>query len=117
MTGSLSGIEIQALCILKSLAPHILPAHAVGIPKKICDFVAIIPEGTLVCVKLRRSLDVMLSRQDATAILEPEFHRLKPYRDRGPVRLELWVSIAQGSWQFFEITTEGVREVEHACQP
>jgi hypothetical protein len=113
----LSGIEIQALCILKTFAIHILPAQIVGIPKKICDFVAIVPGGAIVCIKLKPSITLPLSRHAACEILKPEYQKLKSLRDRGPVRLELWVSIAEGSWQFFEINTEGVREVEHACQP
>jgi len=115
--GSLSVIEIQALIILKTFATHILPAQVVGLPKAICNFIGIAPSGMLVGIKLEQSVTTPLTIREARARLEPEFHHMKSFRDRGPVRLELWVSLNKGSWQFFEITEEGVREVEHACQP
>ena len=39
---------------------------------------------------------------------------MKNSTGKEPVQIELWVAFSGGRWQFFEITEEGVREVEHA---
>jgi hypothetical protein len=118
MIGTSGGLlELHALLILKSFATHVLPARAVGLPRAFCDIVGMIQGGKMIGVKLRRSVSAPLTPGEVGKCFEPEISLMKSCAYKKPVRLELWVAFSGGRWQFFEITNEGVREVEHAGQP
>jgi hypothetical protein len=118
MIGTSGGLlEIQALLILKSFAIHVLPARAMGLPKMFCDIVGMIQGGTMIGVKFRRSFSSPLTPGEAGKCFDAEISLMKSFCPQKSVRLELWIALSGGRWQFFEITCEGVREVEHACQP
>jgi hypothetical protein len=119
MIGTSGGLlELHALLILKSFATHVLPARAVGLSRSFCDIVGMIQGGRVIGVKLRRSVSAPLTPGEVGTYFESDISLMKSCcRLHKPVRLELWVALSGGRWQFFEITNDGVREVEHAGQP
>jgi hypothetical protein len=118
MIGTSGGVlELHALLILKSFATHVLPARAVGLSRSFCDIVGMIQGGTLIGVKLKQSVSAPLTPIEVGTFFKSEISLMKSCCYKKPVRLELWVAFSGGRWQFFEITNEGVREVEHAGQP
>jgi hypothetical protein len=68
-------------------------------------------------VKLRQSFSSPLTPEQAKKRFKSEIFLMNACCPQKPVRLELWISLAWGRWQFFEITDGEVREVEHACPP
>jgi|GEM_PF-1484251 hypothetical protein len=118
MIGTSGGLlELHALLILKSFATHVLPSRAVGLSRSFCDIVGMIQGGKIIGVKLRRSVSAPLTPGEVGKCFEPEISLMKSCWYKKPVQLELWVALSGGRWQFFEITDEGVREVEHAARP
>ncbi len=118
MIGTSGGLlEIHALLILKSFATHVLPARAVGLSRSFCDIVGMIQGGRMIGVKLKRSVSAPLTPGEVGKCFGSEISLMKSCCCKKTVRLELWVALSGRRWQFFEITGEGVREVEHPGQP
>ena len=118
MIGTGAGLlEFQAILILKTFALHALPSRAMGISKTFCDIVGIVPGGTLIGVKLFRSVSHPFTAEQVRRFFWPEILAMKICCPDRPCRLELWICGNQGRWQFFEISGSGVREVQHAAPP
>jgi hypothetical protein len=118
MIGTSGGLlEFQALLILKSFATHVLPGRVMHFPRSFCDIVGMIQGGLMIGVKLRRSRLQPLSVGQVRTLFESDISLMKSYRGYKPVRLELWIAVAEGQWQFFEISGDDVREVKHAFPP
>jgi len=73
--------------------------------------------GKIIGVKLQQSVSAPLTPGEVGTFFEFDISLMKSCWYKKPVQLELWVALSGGRWQFFEITDEGVREVEHAGQP
>jgi len=118
MIGTSAGLlEFQALLILKSFATHVLPGRVMNLPRSFCDIVGMIHGGIMIGVKLRRSRSQPLTAGQVGKLFESEISLMNACCPHRPVRLELWIAIADGRWQFFEISGDDVREVHHAGAP
>jgi hypothetical protein len=118
MIGTSAGLlEFQALLILKSFATHVLPGRVMNFPRSFCDIVGMIHGGIMIGVKLRRSRSMPLTAGQVRKVFEFDISLMNACCPHRPVRLELWIAIAEGQWQFFEISGDDVREVTHACPP
>ena len=110
-------VELQAILILKSFALHALPSRAMGLPKAFCDLVGMLSGGRMIGVKLMRPVPDTLTTDEVRRDYGPEIARMQFCCPEKHCRLEIWIALAEGQWQFFEIAANEVREVEHAGQP
>lgn len=118
MIGTSGGLlEFQAILILKSFALHVLPSRAMGMPREFCDIVGMIPGGSMIGVKLLRSITHPISPEQARRFFRLEISAMKSCCPEYPCHLELWIYFKGNRWQFFEISGDDIREVHHAGAP
>lgn len=114
MTSPAGLLEPQAILILRMFAATVMPAKAIGISQKFCDLTGVLPGGTVIGVKLRSSFHPLNSQGEAEERYRSEIRLMRCCARVRALRMELWIFVCGRSWQFFEITKQGIHQVDHA---
>lgn len=105
-------LRVQAVLILETFTTAVYPPRAVGLSESFGDLAGVLAGGGLIIVRLKEcasrcSLDTLRVEK----LFANDIRLMRCWSRVSAIRNELWIFNAAGSWQFFEVPADGLREV------
>ncbi|MEN6611625.1 MAG: hypothetical protein ABFC24_12350 [Methanoregulaceae archaeon] len=107
-------LQLQAALILQTFTTAVYTTNTLHLSRSFGDLAGTLMNGSLVIIKLKEcALLHGLDTLQAETIFANDIRPMRCWSRVSTIRSELWILNAAGSWQFFEIPGDGIREVFH----